>query len=190
MAMTLYAIIGIAIVGTVAGLIYVASMNEVSAPAPISMPSSAPPRTAPPVDLASMSPREAADRLFNRIMMADEQGNMAEVMQFAPMAIEAYALVENLDADAHYHLGLIHAATGDLDNVRKEIGILKQFAPNHLLGLLLEYDVAKQQGDQGAAEMAVSAFKTAYPSEFMAGRPEYQAHAKTIERFLAAKAGG
>lgn len=47
------------------------------------------PMTSPggPPDLSKMAPREAADRLFNRIMMASEQGNQAEALRFVPMAI-------------------------------------------------------------------------------------------------------
>ena len=187
--MTLYSIIGIAIVGTLAGLIYIASGNNATPP-PTNAVVSPPPRAAPSVDLSSISPREAADRLFNRVMMAEEQGNKPEALQFAPMALQAYDRVEILDADAHYHIGLIHAAAGDLDQVRKQIRILTQFSPGHLLGLMLEYDAAEQSGDRDAAVKASTAFAAAYVSEIKTGRPEYEAHRKSIDKFFADKAGG
>lgn len=186
--MTLYSIIGIAAIGTMAGILYLANSSTV-APTPVSAPVSPAAPSAPAIDLSSMTPREAADRLFNRVMMAEEQGNIEEAERFAPMAIQAYDQVENRDADAHYHIGLIHAVTGDLENVRKQIGILKQFAPGHLLGLILEYDAAKQSGDEDAAAKAKSDFKAAYVTEVGIPRPEYEAHMKSIEKFMAEVAG-
>jgi hypothetical protein len=173
---------GIAVAGTLAGVVYIASENNVATP-PTPVRDSSPARSGQPVDLSSMTPREAADRLFNRIMMAEEQGNTQEVLQFAPMALQAYDSVDNLDADAHYHIGLIHAATGDFDMVRKQVGILKQFSPGHLLGLILEHDAAEQSGDGDASAKASAAFAAAYVSEIKTGRPEYEAHRSSIEKF-------
>lgn len=188
-ALALYSIIGIAVVGTLAGLIYVASENNVAAPTTTSL-DSPPPRAAPSVDLSSMSPREAADRLFNRVMMAEEQGNKQEVMQFLPMALQAYDRLEIMDADAHYHIGLIHAAAGDFGKVRKQAETLTQLSPGHLLGLILEYDAAEQSGDRAAAAKVAAAFSATYVSEIKTGKPEYEAHRNTIDKFFADTAGG
>ena len=141
------------------------------------------------VDLSTMTPREAADRLFNRIMMASEQGDIAEVLRFAPMALQAYGQLGTLDADAHYHLGRIHAAVGDLDNTRKQIRMLKQFAPNHLLGIVLEHAVAEQARDGAAAAQAYAAFAAAYTAESITERREYAEHRRTIEKFRQAAGG-
>ncbi len=135
------------------------------------------------VDLSTMTPREAADRLFNRIMMASEQGDTVEALRFVPMALQAYGQIGTLDADARYHLGRIHAVVGDLENTRKQIGILKQFTPNHLLGIILEHDVAEQLRDKDAAAQAIAAFVAAYDTERNAGRQEYADHRVTIENF-------
>ncbi len=148
------------------------SASRPAAPAPGTMP-----------DIASMPPREAADRLFNRVMMAESQGNMEEALQFAPMALQAYEQVGQLDADAHYHLGLIHAVAGDIDGVREQVRILKGFAPNHLLALTLEFDIAERTGDAAAAGRTAAAFAAAYASEIATGRPEYDAHRTSIENF-------
>ena len=178
----LYSIIGIAIAGTLAGVVYIANENNVAAPPSPALDSSAT-RSAPSVDISSMSPREAADRLFNRIMTAEEQGNKPEVLQFAPMAIQAYERVEIMDADAYFHVGLIHAATGDFNMVRKQVEILKKLSPGHLLGLILEHEAAEQSGDRDAAAKASAAFAAAYDLEITAERPEYQAHRNSIEKF-------
>ena len=41
------------------------------------------------VDLSSMTPREAADRLFNRVMTAVAADDSTEVVSFLPMAIRS-----------------------------------------------------------------------------------------------------
>jgi len=138
-------------------------------------------QSAESVDLATMTPREAADRLFNRVMAADEQGRMEEVMQFGPMALEAYKLVVLLDADARYHIGLVSLLLGDLDNAREQIKNLEAEAPDHLLGLTLASRVAEKTGDDKAASAVHARFAAAYDAEIRSGRPEYEAHSATIE---------
>lgn len=180
--LTIYGIIGLCVVGALVGIFFFSGPSPVTpaqAPAPMASPG------APAVDLSSMSPREAADRLFNRIMMADEQGNKEEVMRFLPMALQAYDRVEFLDADAHFHLGLMYAAAGDYAAVRKEINILKQYTPNHLLAMLLEHKVAVAEGDSKTAAAIEKEFKAAYPAEIATNRPEYEAHLNSIEGFRA-----
>ena len=138
-----------------------------------------------PVDLSTMTPRQAADRLFNRVMAADERGDSAEVMQFGPMALEAYKLVDLLDADARYHIGLISLLLGDLDNVRRQINNLESEAPDHLLGLALSIKAAERMGDDKAASNARARFAGAYDVEIGKGRPEYEAHSVTLESLRA-----
>ena len=82
-----------------------------------------------------MTPREAADRLFNRIMTAAERGDAQEALRFAPMALQAYERLGPLDNDARYHVGLITATTGDIESARAHIDMLRQSVPDHLLGI-------------------------------------------------------
>lgn len=145
--------------------------------------SDAPAATAEPsVDLSRMSPRQAADRLFNRVMAAQEKDNLEEARRFAPMALEAYGDVAVLDADAQYHLGLLYGVVDDEENMRRQIETLKDIAPNHLLAFALEHELAQKLGDAEAAARAVAALRAAYESEMATGRPEYGAHSFTIER--------
>jgi hypothetical protein len=139
-----------------------------------------------PIDLSTLSPREAADRLFNRIMMAAERGDTDEAQRFAPMALAAYARLDVLDADARYHLGLIHAVNGDIEKIRSEIASLKQLVPQHLLAITLEHRVAELLRDQAAAARAYALFNAAFEAEMKIGRPEYADHRVTIEKFRAA----
>ena len=141
-----------------------------------------------PVDLSTMTPRQAADRLFNRVMAADERGDTAQVQQFAPMALKAYQLVERPDSDAHFHIGLIALALDDLDEVRKQIANLKQDSADHLLGLALAYDVAKRDGDNKSASDILARFAAAYDTEMRRGKSEYQAHQYTIDKLRTATA--
>ena len=158
--------------------------------------SSAPPTPAPmpmpnfntPPDLSQMTLREAADRLFNRIMKASEQGNRAEAQRFVPMAVQAYGALPVLDRDARYHLALIHDVADDRANAGRQIAALRQGAPNHLLALVLEHNTAVRSGDRATVSRVLAAFAAAYDTEIATGRPEYEAHRNTIERFRAADA--
>ncbi len=173
------------IAGSIAAGVFVyviISEREAAAPS-----SSAPPLVfAAPPDLSRMTQREAADRLFNRIMMANQQGNRAEALRFVPMAVQAYGGLPALDRDAHYHLGLIHGVAGDRAKGNRHIAALRLAAPNHLLALILEHGIAKRSGDRAAVSRIIATFTAAYDAEIATGRPEYKAHRNTIERFRAA----
>ena len=133
------------------------------------------------VDLSSMTPRQAADRLFNRVMAAYEGKDTAQAEQFGPMALEAYKLVETLDSDAQYHIGLINFVLGNTDEVRKQVEILRKASPEHLLAAVLEIKVAKQAGDEKAASETLARAAAAYDAEMKRGLPEYEAHRVTVE---------
>ena len=143
-----------------------------------------------PPDLASMSPREAADRLFNRVMIASENGNTEEALRFAPMAIQAYDRAGPLDNDARYHVALIHLTAGDTKSARAQIDKLRIAAPSHLLAFMLEHQIAERSGNKDSAARAYKKFLAAYDAEIAMGRAEYQDHRNSIERFhQAAQAG-
>jgi len=136
-----------------------------------------------PPDLSTMSPREAADRLFNRVMIADEQGNDGEVEQFAPMAVAAYDQLESMDLDAIYHVGLIQAAAGNAAAAAGAIERLRAVVPNHLLATLLDYRLATDANDQTKAERAIERFKSHYEDEIQVDRREYREHRPQIDIF-------
>lgn len=136
-----------------------------------------------PPDLSTMTPREAAYRLFNRVMMADEQGNTDEVMQFAPMALAAYDRIEALDLEATYHIGLISAAADDPDKAEDVVNRLRAVVPDHLLASILEHRLAVDRNDQAKAEQAIERFQNAYDAEISVDRPEYRGHQRQIDQF-------
>jgi hypothetical protein len=145
--------------------------------------------TGTPPDLSTMTPREAADRLFNRIMRDSEQGRLEQAKGFVPMAVQAYGNLQSLDRDAHYHLGLIHGIAGDRAAGERHIAALKNGAPNHLLAIVLEHAIARKAGDGAAQEALVERFNEAFSSEMALQRPEYLAHRNEIERFRAENGG-
>jgi hypothetical protein len=159
------------------------------------MPSSLPMSSTAPapgqsVDLASMSPREAANRLFNRVMIANESGNTAEALKFAPMALQAYDNLGTLDNDARYHVALIRMTTGDIDGVRVQIEMLRKSVPNHLLAFTLEQQIAERSGNKDSVARAYKGFLAAYDAEIAKGREEYQDHLGSIDRFRKAAQAG
>ena len=140
-----------------------------------------------PPDLSTMTPRQAADRLFNRIMAALERGDAAEAERFAPMALQAYQRIDALDADAHFHIARIHLAVGDVDGVRREVEAIKRLAPKHLFGFTLEHTVAGLAGDTDGMVRAYTGFMDAFESEISSGRPEYDGHRTHIDQFRSTK---
>jgi hypothetical protein len=160
-------------------------------PSPFSqLTSPAAPAPGQPVDLASMSPREAADRLYNRVMAASEKGDFVEALKFAPMALQAYEGLGTMDNDARYHVALLRLTTEDINGARVQIEMLRQSAPNHLLALMLEHQIAERSGKKDSAARASKAFLAAYDAEMAAGRAEYRDHQGSIERFREAAQAG
>jgi len=134
-------------------------------------------------DISNLSPREQADRLFNLVMTAHEQGDVARMNQFTPMAINAYSSLGNLDPDAHYHVGLISAITGNLDEALARADSMDAAVPGHLLASMLRNSVAQMSGDEAASMAAQRAFLEHYDEQITTGRQEYIDHQRSIEPF-------
>jgi hypothetical protein len=123
-----------------------------------------------------MTPREAADRLFNRVMTAVAADDSTEVVSFLPMAIRALELAEPLDTDGKFHLVLLRL-TGRfnaeaLDGAEE---ILSE-QPNHLLGLAMAGDASLALGDSSAARMYYGRWLDAYETETGKDLLEYRDH--------------
>jgi hypothetical protein len=135
------------------------------------------------VDLGSLTPRQAADRLFDRVMREEEAGNEAQAQQFATMAVQAYGMLppEEIDADARFHLGLIDLVLGDVDGADREADLILSLDANHLLALSLKARVAEARSDEAALVDAYERFLDALPAGLVSGRPEYQMHDGMLE---------
>ena len=123
-----------------------------------------------------MTAREAADRLFERVMRAASADNSTEVVTFLPMAIAAYGLVETLDADGKFHLGLLRL-TGQFNAEALEDAedILSE-QPNYLLALALAGDASVALGDSASARGYYTRWLDAYETEVAKQLPEYIGH--------------
>jgi tetratricopeptide (TPR) repeat protein len=139
-------------------------------------PSAGAPGTGTPPDLSTMTPRDAADRLFNRVMAAAENGNTAEVQQFMPMAIAAHEQARPLDLDGLFHLTQLHQTAQDYTaalTVAREI--LGQ-NPDYLLGLSAAAEAAKALGDTALAREHYTRFLAVYDAEMAKNLEEYSVH--------------
>lgn len=154
-----------------------------AAPAPVAV---GPATGAAAVDLSSMTPREAADRLFNRVMTAVSANDSTEVVSFLPMAIRAFELAEPLDADGKFHMVLLRL-TGQFnaEGLEGAEEILSE-QPNHLLGLAMAGDASLALGDSTAARAYYQRWLDAYESELEKDLLEYQDHGAMFPSMQAA----
>lgn len=145
-------------------------------------PVGAAPGTPPPL---TGTPREQADRLFDRIMRARARGDAAEALRFTPMAIQAYGLAAPLDNDGLYHLATVHLVAGDAAAARSTAGEILAGNANHLLGLAIAGEAAEAAGDSAAARDYYARFLAVYDSEVASGIQEYQDHAQVLPEYRA-----
>ncbi|HEX2092131.1 MAG TPA: zinc ribbon domain-containing protein [Longimicrobiaceae bacterium] len=132
------------------------------------------------VDLSSMTPREAADRLFNRVMQSASAGDTAQARSFLPMAIAAYGRVPELDTDGHYHLAVLHLVGGDTQAARAEANAILARDPQHLFGLFTAAQAERAMGNQARARELFQRFLDAYDTESQRELPEYRDHAQAL----------
>ena len=158
-------------------------LDQKSTPPPSSSAPAASRATTAPPDISSLSPGEAAERLFNRIMTAAERDDLGEAERFVPMALQAYGQLGELDNDGHYHVGLLHVTVGDTDSAQAELDVIRQSVPNHLLGIQLEHAIAQALGDEDQERQAYRSFLDAYDAEIATGRDEYRGHRGGIDSF-------
>lgn len=125
------------------------------------------------VDLSSMSPREAARRLFNRVMTAVEGGNQAEAAQFLPMAVAAYDRVGALTLDDRFHVSLLHAAGQDGAQALAVAEACLAIRPTHLLCLSAAAEAALLLGDSTRAASHYRTLVESYNAELQSGLLDY-----------------
>lgn len=142
-------------------------------------------------DIWSMTPRERFTRLTDRIEAAIESGDTSQVVQFYPMAEGAFDMLlpGDRDLDARFHIAMLRAQVGQVDQARAQLDTMRLEAPDHLLGYYLESLIAEQQDDAAAMARARAAFARVYQAEIATGREEYQAHAPMLEQFRQSPGG-
>lgn len=137
---------------------------------------------APNVDLSSMTPREAADRLWNRVMRGAEMQDSTEILNFVPMAVSAYELARPLDADGLFHLSVLLRLGQDMDGALAAAEEVLVNEPTHLLSLGAAAEAAEEAGLREEADGFWRRFLAAYDSELATGREEYEVHADLLPR--------
>lgn len=145
------------------------------------------------VDINSMSPREAADRLFNRVMESMSQGDTTGGMFFQPMAVQAYERAEPLDLDGLLHLGLLQSLSDPNAGLATAKRILEA-EPDHILGLGAAAQAEIALGDSAAAADYYQHLLRVYDAQYARNLVEYDGHRTLMDemkndaqQFLAAR---
>ncbi len=151
-----------------------------SAPPVGGTPLGGPPGT---TDISQMSTEEMAQRLFDRTMRLSEEGKKDSVAFFGPMALQTYGQLPALDNHSRYDVGMLQLAVGNPQGALAQADTLITAVPNHLYALVLRARAYEALGDQAKAGTAFAAFLRHEPAERAGGRPEYTAHATTLDAF-------
>lgn len=143
-----------------------------------------------PPDISQMTPRERFDRLFARVMDAGARQDSAVVMDFTPMALGAYDLLDVFDQQAHYRAAMIRLKVGDFQGATALADTILATTPHHLLGLVVAGTAASFQGDTDGLGEVYREFLDHYDTQLEAGYPEYTAEQAMIESFRQAALAG
>ena len=138
------------------------------------------PAGAAAVDLNSMTPREAADRLFNRVMTSVAEGDSAGAQAFVPMAIGAYERARPLDLDGLFHLSLLQRTALDLEGALASAEAILAEDPDHVLGLTAAAAAARELGREDRAAELYGHLLTVYDAQSQRGLQEYLDHAQIM----------
>jgi hypothetical protein len=134
-------------------------------------------------DLSKMTPREAFDRLFTRVMTASENGDTAQANRFTPMAIMAYGNLPEADADARYDVALIKLHAGDFAGARALRDTIRTQDPKHLFGFVLQAALGQFEKKPDEVTAAYRGFLAVADDELKTNRPEYTAHRGMLDSF-------
>ena len=156
-------------------------VNQTAAGAPDGGPS----QTVRAPDISSLSPRERADRLYDRVMRLSSEGKTDSVQFFAPMALSTYQTLAPLDADLRYDFGRVAEAAGAAEIARAQADTILRSDSTHLLGLILGIRAAQLRGDSAAARLFSRRLLAADSAESAKELPEYQRHRGDILDALA-----
>ena len=139
-----------------------------------------------PPDISGLSPRQRFDTLYNVVMRASESGDAARSARFAPMALMAYAQLEDVDADARYHAAVLRLhVNGDSKPALLLADTIQASAPQHLFAFMIRGSAGQLAGDQAMVRAAARGFLSAWEAEIASGKPEYQDHRVMLDQFRA-----
>jgi len=133
------------------------------------------------IDLSAITPRDAAIRLFDRVMTSVSAGDSVSARSFAPMAIAAYDRVDSLTIDDRYHLAVLHLVNRDATGSRQAAADILGLAPTHLFGLYWAAQAERLLGNSETARALYRQFLDNYDAELTTSRIEYTEHANALQ---------
>jgi len=168
------------------GLILVVGWNMVqpdsTAPAAGGQPTGGvDPNGAGTTDISQMSPRAAADALFNRVMQAAAAGDSVEAQGFMPMALQAYQMAQPLDMDGLFHLSLLQRTGFQTEEALATALQMLETEPNHILGLAAAAEAAVELGRDAEAAGYYQRILDNHDAEIARPLIEYQGHLNYFE---------
>jgi hypothetical protein len=132
-------------------------------------------------ELSSLSPDERFARLFDRLMRAGAEWDSATVASLSPLAAEAYAQLDSVDADTRFHAGLIAIQIGNFPGAHALADTLEARDPGHLFGPVLLGALARLEGDTAEYRRALDLFRQRADRELArTDRPEYVEHQQLL----------
>ncbi len=132
------------------------------------------------VDLSKLTPRQAADMLFNRVMTDLSNNDSTDALEFQPMAVSAYERAEPLDLDGLFHMSLLQRLTDPTAALGTAQRILKK-DPDHLLGLGAAAEAAAQLGKTALATKYYKHILAVYDKQMASPLPEYGHHKPYVD---------
>jgi hypothetical protein len=136
-------------------------------------------------DISTMSPQERFDRLFDRVTRAASAGDTAQVAQFTPMALGAYAQLDSISNDARFHAAMLRFNVGDLAGALALADTIDANVPGHLFASMVRGNVATARNDTAALQKSYRDFLANYDREMAANRVEYLDHKPVVDEFRA-----
>lgn len=137
-------------------------------------------------DISQMTPRQAADRLYERVARAAAAGDSGQVTFFGPMTLQAYGNVTPLDPDARLHIGLVDLYLGNPAGALAQADTIAKSSPTHLFVSTLRAEAAAQRSDAAGQRRAYQQFLRNYDSEIAKNLPEYQEHKALLDELHSA----
>lgn len=137
-------------------------------------------------DISQMSPRDAADRLFNRVMTASESGDSQQVQFFGPMTIQAYGNAQPLDADARLHIGMVHLILQNPAGAKAEADTIARESRTHLFAAILKARAAEAENNTAATRQAYTQMVDNWDAERAKNLAEYGQHEAVLTQARAA----
>lgn len=136
-------------------------------------------------DISSMTPRERADRLYDRVMRLASEGKTDSASFFATMAAQAYEMLGPLDNDLKYDYGRMAEMAGNLPEAQRQADAILASNPDHLLGIILGAQIAQLQNDSATRNTLYKRLLAVEQVEQAKSIEEYTRHKGDIDAAIA-----